>query len=210
MNSSHEQGLSTTASTLQEARQQHAEHLRQSVVQVAAELLQEHGPEAVTVRRVADKMQCSTKIIYNLFNKKEGLAKQLYFEGCRILSEAFQSVALSGKPATDLQLLAQAYWQFSQEHTSFYQVMFGGAFSEFKPDQDSLQGMSTALSQVTTLVIAAEKELPQGSDPLETVRLIWAPLHGVIHLSLSGQLGTPEEAGQLYNRTVAMIKDNLF
>lgn len=56
--------------TFQETRMQHSENLRQNIVHAAAALLQEHGPEAVTVRRVAERMECSTKIIYNLFGKK--------------------------------------------------------------------------------------------------------------------------------------------
>jgi AcrR family transcriptional regulator len=200
-------GISPTALTLQEAKQQHSEHLRYSVVQAAAALLQEHGPEAVTVRRVADKMECSTKIIYSLFNKKEGLAKHLYLEGCRLLSLTFESVPLTGDPASDMRLLAKAYWQFSREHSSFYQVMFGGSFAEFKPDEDSLQGMTTALSQVSALVARAKAQVEplHERDVLETVRFIWAPLHGVIHLYLTGQIGEHEEVIRLYDRTVSMV-----
>ncbi|THF74205.1 TetR/AcrR family transcriptional regulator [Cohnella fermenti] len=200
-------GLNTTASTLQEARQQHSEHLRQSVVQVAASLLREYGPEAVTVRRVAERMECSTKIIYSLFNRKEGLAKELYLEGCRILGREFEATALTGIPEADLQRLAQAYWRFGQEHASFYQVMFGGAFAEFKPDEISMQGMTTAWSQVTALIASADLD---ENSPEWTARLIWAALHGVIHLHLAGQLGSGEEAAMLYDRTVAMIVHSLF
>lgn len=61
-----------TVTTFQQARLQHSDNLRQNIVHAAAALLQEHGPEAVTVRRVAERMECSTKIIYNLFGKKKG------------------------------------------------------------------------------------------------------------------------------------------
>lgn len=63
-------GVATSGDDLQETRMQHSENLRQNIVHAAAALLQEHGPEAVTVRRVAERMECSTKIIYNLFGKK--------------------------------------------------------------------------------------------------------------------------------------------
>jgi AcrR family transcriptional regulator len=205
-------GVKTTAVTLQEAKEQHSRHLRHSVVQAAAALLQAHGPEAVTVRRVAEKMECSTKIIYSVFNNKEGLAKHLYLEGCRLLSLTFESVSLTGDPAADLRLLAQAYWQFSQEHSSFYQVMFGGAFTEFKPDEDSLQGIKTALSQVAAIVNLAkiQRTSLHEMDTLETVRLIWAPLHGVIHLYLTGQIRNQEEVMRLFNRAVSMVVHSVF
>jgi hypothetical protein len=103
-----------------------------------------------------------------------------------------------------LRLLAQAYWQFSQEHSGFYQVMFGG--------EDSLQGMKTALSQVAALVNLAKTQNTSlhEMDTLETVRLVWAPLHGVIHLYLTGQIGNQEEVMRLFNRAVSMVVHSVF
>ncbi|MCM2534551.1 hypothetical protein NDK43_22145 [Neobacillus pocheonensis] len=51
-----------TVKTYQEARLQNTENLRQNVVDAAAILLQEGWPEAVTVRRVADKMAAPPKL----------------------------------------------------------------------------------------------------------------------------------------------------
>jgi AcrR family transcriptional regulator len=46
---------------------------RSSVVQVAAQLLQEHGPGAVTTRAVAEGAGVQAPTIYRLFGDKEGL-----------------------------------------------------------------------------------------------------------------------------------------
>lgn len=199
------------AVTLKQAKEQHTRQLRQSVVRAAADLLQEHGPQAVTVRRVAERMECSTKIIYSLFAKKEGLAQQLYLEGCRQLSDTLDAVEFSGDLAADLHRTAEAYWRFGQEHTAFYQVMFGGAFADFKPDEESLAGMVTAFSRAGALVDAAKRAgaISADLDTLETVRLIWAPLHGVVHLYLTGQIGDLAEARSVYDRTVTMIGNSL-
>lgn len=84
--------------TYQEARLQNIDNLRKLVVDAAATLLQEEGPEAVTVRKIAQKMDCSTKIIYNLFVNKEGLVQQLYLDGCKLLANEFEGTPQSTKP----------------------------------------------------------------------------------------------------------------
>ncbi|MFD2881585.1 TetR/AcrR family transcriptional regulator [Paenibacillus rhizoplanae] len=104
------------------------ENLRKLVVDAAAAILQEEGPEAVTVRRVSQRMGCSTKIIYSLFVNKEGLAQQLYLEGCKLLAQRFEEVPPSPDLLRHLLDLGEAFWQFGQDYTSYYKLMFGGAF----------------------------------------------------------------------------------
>ncbi|TGV23403.1 TetR/AcrR family transcriptional regulator, partial [Mesorhizobium sp. M00.F.Ca.ET.186.01.1.1] len=104
--------------TYQEARLQNIENLRKLVVDAAAMLLQEEGPEAVTVRKVAQKMGCSTKIIYNLFVNKEGLAQQLYLDGCKLLANELEGTPQAADPAQHLQNLGEAFWQFGQRYSS--------------------------------------------------------------------------------------------
>lgn len=176
-----------TVTTYPNAKLQHTEILKLNIIEAAASILQEYGPEAVTIRRVSEKMECPTKIIYNLFGSKEGLAKQLFLEGCKLLAAAFQSIPEQADLKLYLSDLGQAYWDFSRNHTSYYMVMFGGAFSEFKPEEESLQAIVTALQQVIIIITKAiEQGLISEKDPLLVVNLIWAPLHGTIHLYLGG------------------------
>ena len=200
-----------TVTTYQEARLQYTENLRHNVVEAAAFILQEYGPEAVTIRRVAEKMECSTKIIYNLFGSKEGLAKQLFLEGCKSLAKTFGSVPEQANLEQYLHDLGQAYWNFSQSHTSYYMLMFGGAFSEFKPEEESLQATITALQQV---IIVITKAIGQGliseKDPLLVVHVVWASLHGVIHLYLGGHIESKIMAKTLYDRSVSNLIHTFF
>ena len=199
-----------TVTTFQEARLQHSDNLRQNIVHAAAALLQEHGPEAVTVRRVAERMECSTKIIYNLFGKKEGLAKHLYLEGCSLMAKRFEAMPRQASFEQYFRDLAYVYWDFGISQSSFYQLMFGGSFSEFKPDGETLQGTATALKQVSALVeVAIEQGMIQVQDPLLAVRMIWAPLHGVIHLYLGGHIENEEAAKALYDHTLSMVINSL-
>lgn len=83
------------------------------------------------------------------------MAKQLFLEGCKLLAVAFQAVPEQDDLKLYLSDVAQAYWDFSRDYTSYYMVMFGGAFSEFKPEEESLQAIGTALQQVITIITKA-------------------------------------------------------
>ncbi|WP_200905893.1 TetR/AcrR family transcriptional regulator [Paenibacillus sp. IHB B 3415] len=198
--------------TYQEARLQNTENLRKLVVDAAAAILQEEGPEAVTVRRVSQKMGCSTKIIYSLFVNKEGLAQQLYLEGCKLLAQRFEEVPPSSDLLQHLLDLGEAFWQFGQDYASYYKLMFGGAFAEFKPDAESMQGTMTAIHRLLVLISTAQEQ-GQISDQEETgtlVSTIWASLHGVIHLYMGGFLGDVEAAHTIYRQTMGLLSESLF
>ena len=89
--------------THRQARAYGHELLRRNVVEAASHLLVEEGPEALTVRRVAQKLNCSTKIIYTMFQGKDGLANALYLEGCTRLSQAIERVPEAASPHTFVQ-----------------------------------------------------------------------------------------------------------
>jgi len=198
--------------TYQEARLQNIDNLRKLVVDAAATLLQEEGPEAVTVRKVAQKMDCSTKIIYNLFVNKEGLAQQLYLDGCKLLANEFEGTPQSTNPAQQLMNLGETFWQFGQRYSSYYKLMFGGAFADFKPDEESMLGTVTAMRQLLTVISNAQEQglIHNQYDTESVIRIFWASLHGVIHLYMGGHLGDVQSAHSVYRQTLSMIVSSLF
>ncbi|MNH93167.1 Bacterial regulatory protein, tetR family [compost metagenome] len=197
--------------TYKEARLQNNENLRKLVVDAAAMLLQEEGPEAVTVRRVAQKMDCSTKIIYSLFVNKEGLAQQLYLHGCKLLASEFEGTPQTDDPVQHLLNLGEAFWQFGQRYSGYYKLMFGGAFADFKPDEESMHGTVTAMRQFLTAISNAQEQglIPPQYDTESVVRICWASLHGAIHLYMGGHLGDVQLAYAVYRQTLSLIVSSL-
>lgn len=132
-------------------------------------------------------------------------------QGCKLLAAAFQAVPKQDNLNLYLRELGQAYWDFSRNHTSYYMVMFGGAFSEFKPEEESLHAIFTALQQVIALITEAiEQGFINEKDPLLVVNLVWASLHGVIHLHLGGHIQNEETAKILYDRSVSNLIHTFF
>ncbi|AJS61135.1 TetR/AcrR family transcriptional regulator [Paenibacillus sp. IHBB 10380] len=201
--------------TYPEVKLQQQQLLRKNVIDAACLLLLEEGPESVTVRRVAQKLSCSTKIIYSIFGSKDGLANEMYMDGCRLLAETFQQVPDTAKVLDDLTAISWSYWQFAQLHSGYYKMMFGGALSDFKPDEKSLEGTTTALFRIQQTVIRAiEQGELEDNDPLLVVQMLWSALHGVIHLYFAGHFSELSMAQEVYaftlNKTLSALKTSSF
>lgn len=193
--------------THREVRAYGHELLRRNVIDAAARLLREEGPEALTVRRVAETLDCSTKIIYTMFKGKDGLADALYMEGCSALAQAMTRVPKAATPDAYLHAVALAYWTFALANPGYYLVMFGGAIPNYQPSATSIHATATAFEIVIEMLqrYREEKALPL-NDLAPAIQALWAALHGVVSLHLLGHLASQEEAQAVFERTVeAMI-----
>lgn len=186
-------------------REDTRELLRQNLVEAASHILTTEGPEALTVRRIAQVLESSTKVIYSLFGGKDGVANELYLEGCDRLRQSIEAVAQQGQVHDYVHACGWAYWEFARSNPSYYAVMFGNAIPQFQPDKTSLETVGTAFKiLVQTLSDYQARGLLPTDDIVETIRLFWAPLHGVISL-YQGHHFTEDEARALYQRTLDAV-----
>jgi len=196
--------------THRQARAHSHDLLRRNVVEAASRLLVEEGPDALTVRRVAQSLDCSTKIIYTLFHGKDGLANALYLEGCARLRQEIGAVKMASTPAAYLHELAWAYWTFALADPSYYGVLFGGTIPNFQPSPASKQVMTDAFSAIVAIMAQyMEQGLLLSEDSVALTRALWAPLHGVASLYLLGHFPSLEEARWAFERTIQAISASL-
>ena len=183
--------------------------LRQNLVDAADYLITKEGPSALTVRRIAEELDASTKVIYSLFGGKDGVANELYLEGCARLREAMESVPKQEVVSHYLRKSAWAYWDFARANPSYYRVMFANAIPNFKPKPENMQAVVAAFAafEQTLFAYHAEDKLPT-ENMVETIHFIWATLHGVISLYLA-QHFTEEEARARYEIAIDAIIGHL-
>lgn len=186
--------------------------LRQGMLDAATRLLTEEGPAALTVRRVAEAVNCSTTLLYSLFGGKDGLANELYLEGFARLKAEFLAAATEtpGKAGSDglepLRLYARVYHQYAKNNPSYYMVMFGDAIAGFVPPMESRKQAWESLAALIDAFDACMKKgaLPS-SKPTAAARLLWAAMHGAISLELKGYYLKTERADELFNAAVEAI-----
>jgi AcrR family transcriptional regulator len=191
--------------------------LRQGMLDAATRLLTEEGPAAMTVRRVADAVNCSTTLLYSLFGGKDGLANELYLEGFARLKAAFTAAAEQAakkKGAQDglapLLLHARVYHDYAKRNPSYYMVMFGDAIAGFVPPPESRKQAWESLAVLIETFDTAMKNgtLPK-SNPTAAARLLWAAMHGAVSLELKGYYLKTERAAELFDAAVDAILRSL-
>ena len=187
--------------------------LRQGMLDAATRLLTEEGPAALTVRRVAEAVNCSTTLLYSLFGGKDGLSNELYLEGFARLRTEFESAAVqTAKKKADkdglasLRLHARVYHDYARRNSSYYMVMFGDAIAGFVPPVESRKRAWDSLAALINTFEACMKNgaLPP-SNPTAAARLLWAAMHGAVSLELKGYYLKTERADELFDAAVEAV-----
>ena len=149
---------------------------REEIVAAALTLLEEDGPEAVTMRAVAARVGIKAPSLYKHVPDKDDLETLLIAEGFRQSGAAFSAVVDSPDP---LAAIARAYRAWAADHPHLYRLM------THKPLQrDKLPaGLEAAAAQPLLDAVGGERDL---------ARAAWALAHGLTSLELAGRF--PPEA----------------
>lgn len=81
---------------------EHDERTREALLDAAEALLAEGGPDAVSVRAVADAVGTTTRAVYSLFGAKEGLVQGLAARGYELLTGYVTALPVTDDPGADL------------------------------------------------------------------------------------------------------------
>lgn len=167
--------------------------VRSSLLDVAGDLLAREGPDALSMRRVADAAGCSTTVLYRLFRGKHGIVAGLYREGFDRLRSRLAAVERTGDHRRDIAALGVAYRDHALDHPAYYAVMFGRPVPQFTPtDDDVAHGRRSLQILVDAVADAQTAGVLAGDDPWPVARVLWAGAHGAVSLELAGHLGTAD------------------
>lgn len=192
--------------TPQQVRAYSHDLLRNTVLEAASRLLVQEGPDALTVRRIAQELHCSTKIIYTMFRGKEGLANALYLDGCERLRLALLNVPPTLAIEAYLHQIGWAYWAFALANRSYYLVMFCGAIPNFTPAAESIQTTAAVFDGLVGIIQQAiERGELATNNAHFMAKSLWTALHGVVSLYFLGHISSEDEAKEAFERTLRAL-----
>jgi AcrR family transcriptional regulator len=181
------------------AQRQGQEALRRVLLDAASRLLTAEGPQALTMRRVAGAVGCSTTVLYTMFGAKKGLADALYREGFERLRRRLEAVPGDGGPLARLGALANAYRESALAERCYYGVMFQQAIPGYEPSAASLAAGRASLDVLTEAVRACmAARVMDAGDPQAVAEVLWAAVHGAVSLELAGHFPDPEVAAERF------------
>lgn len=165
-----------------------SDDVRRRLVEAAALLLDEHGPDALTARRVATAASTSTMAVYTHFGGMPALVRQIVTEGFTRLDEHQAAVPLTDDPVTDLTNLAMAYHDNAIQNPHLYAVMFGAtSLKGFQLTEDDMEiGLNTFGVLTDFVARAIDSGQLRQDDPVRVAAQVWTAMHGYVMLELAG------------------------
>jgi AcrR family transcriptional regulator len=174
-------------------RQRQKESLRASILDAARELFVEHGYEAVTMRKIAEKIEYSPTAIYQYFADKESLVQELCANDFLTLAETFGRLAEIADPIARLREMGEAYVGFARSNPNQYRFMFMVPHPEStwtSAERDGDRGNPnrdayTFLKWTCTQAIEQGRVRPDLNHPDVAAQLVWGAMHGIIALQIA-------------------------
>lgn len=175
-----------------ERRQRERQELRGQILDAARELFAEQGYEAVTMRKIAERIEYSATAIYFHFKDKEALLRELCDTDFGLLAHEFQKIARIADPVDRLRHIGRAYVGFGLGHPNHYRLMFmtphpagmcadDSRLKRGNPEEDAYAFLRATSAQA----IAAGRLSPEFDDADLVSQMVWAGTHGVVSLHIA-------------------------
>jgi AcrR family transcriptional regulator len=172
-------------------RQQHQEELRKMILDAARELFVSEGVDAVSMRKIAEKIGYSATMLYNHFEDKEALLRALCEADFGALRESFKKIGRIPDPVERLRKLGHTYIGFALRFPSQYRLMFmtphiprdEDPCSEVRhgdPDQDAYAFVRATVVEALSAGVFRDEY----RDPDLLAQVVWSGVHGVAALHL--------------------------
>ena len=197
---------------IKQRRERERQEIRQRILSAAREIAAEEGWQAVSTRKVAERIEYSQSTIYEYFENKEAILLVLLRSGYEQLVVVVQAAfASTADPEARLLAMTEAYWDFAFRSPELYQVMHGlagisfGRYGHPETPVEIRQSFSLAREAIQQWAEVREVERADLTDLVEARRGI---IHGLITLAMAGRIaGGPERVKSLLQET---MKDLLF
>lgn len=173
------------------------EAMRERILTAAHELLLEQGPEALSIRVIAERVGVSHMVLYTYFENHEALVYALRAR-LREEREAWRAEALrraeTGDVAAVMRDSLARYITLANEHPALYTFLWVQPFTADAACQEAshrpFQGHIRYLTQLVQLGIARGVFVPR--DPTVAAGLVFTMIHAPLLFFYNGRLSDPE------------------
>ena len=167
------------------ARQRRQARTREAIIQAAEEIIETQGPDALSMRDIAERIDYSASNLYEYFSGKDDLLAAVIKEALTRLTEHVHRISMGLSPHERLQSYGYAYLEFARTHPQLYLVIFGRKITDMKLN-DSEETPYDLLRQIVQEGITAGSFVPRPDfGPDEMAFGCWSLVHGITMLHLT-------------------------
>lgn len=203
-----------------EERYHHGD-LRRALLEAATDLLEEHGPEGVTLRATARRAGVSHAAPYHHFADKAHLIEALAIRGFEAFAEALERAAgdPDANPLERLRATGVAYVRFAVERPALFRLMNRPELRSAGPLSDREPGPVERAARASYRVLeegiraSQQAGLIEAGDARPHALAAWSLVHGLAVLAMDGLIDdgppTPAEAERLAAMATGVLGQGL-
>ncbi len=173
------------------AKPYHHGDLQTQLLRAATEMINQAGVEALSLRKLAEKVGVSRTAAYHHFKDKNDLlcaiAAQGFIQWQSQSEQIFQNSTLSAQEK--YRQFVHQYVQFATQNPSLYELMFGSAIWKTNRSTKSLRDIAYPSFQYQlemTKIWQQQGLIAPNENSLRLAQVTWATLHGIARLLIDG------------------------
>lgn len=168
---------------------EHDDDTRTALRAAAEHLVATGGPDAFSVRAVAEQADTSTRAVYSLFGSKDGLLVDALAQGAfEFLADEIDELVETDNPVTDLVAVGvPVFRRLVLEHPALYRIAFQRVVHNHRPGPELSAARERAFSRLLAKVRRLDAAGLLGNKPIREAAVEFnAMLEGLANAELRG------------------------
>lgn len=171
--------------TIQARRERERAEREKLIITAARELAEAEGWEAVTTRRLAERIEYSQPVLYSHFKGKDAIMAAVAVEGCAELAAEFRAAREAAPDAKAvLAGVAASYSAFAARRPAVYDAIFSQNVDLPFATPEAPAALHEAFGELAEAV----RPHAHGDDLGLLTETFWAALHGLVTLTRGDRL----------------------
>ena len=164
------------------------------IITAARELAEAEGWQAVTTRRLAERIEYSQPVLYSHFKGMDAIMAAVALEGFAELAEELRAARTAAPDAHHaLADVSAVYTAFAGRHPAVYDAMFSQTVDLPFATPQAPPALRAGFSELAEAV----RPYADGDDLGLLAETFWAALHGLVTLTRGGRLPAEQQDRRL-------------
>ena len=186
------------------------EETRINILDASLDIVKEEGWQALSMRKIADKIEYTAPIIYEYFANKEAILMELTRKGFLLLARDMKEAKEKHRlPAKQIEAMWLAYWNFAFAQKEFYQLMFGVDVNccEMAHLMPAAEEPFNMVTEVIQEILASQN--PSEDDICVKYYTYWSVIHGLISINLTRRTTSDDINREILKTAISGITRSL-
>jgi AcrR family transcriptional regulator len=164
------------------------------IITAARELAEAEGWQAVTTRRLAERIEYSQPVLYSHFKGMDAIMAAVAVEGFAELAEELRAARTAAPDAySALAGVSAIYTAFADRHRAVYDAMFSQSVDLPFATSQAPPALQAGFGEL----VDAVRPYARGDDLGLLTETFWAALHGLVTLTRGGRLPAEQQDRRL-------------